>query len=99
MDLLVGLRNRGPGASGSPMLIHVLHRSHKAVAQAWPRFNESRALRQISEHAAKLVDRRIQVMVEGHIGIRPELFAKRLPPYHLSGALNQRLQNLEGLFF
>jgi hypothetical protein len=81
------------------MVIEPLHWCDEAVAQARTRLNESRALRWISEDTAKLVYRRIQAVVEGHVRIGPQFFAKRLSPYHLSGAFDQSLENLEGFFF
>jgi hypothetical protein len=81
------------------MVIEPLHWCDEAVAQPRTRLNESRALRCISEDTAKLVHRGIQAVVEGHVRIGPESFAKRLSPYHLSGAFDQSLQNLEGFFF
>lgn len=81
------------------IVIETLYRCDEAVAQARTRFNESRALREISKDTAKLVHRRIQAVVEGHVRIGPQFFAQRLSPYHLSGAFDQSLQNLEGFFF
>lgn len=79
--------------------IQPLHRCHKPIAQTRPSFDVSRTLRKIPKDAAQLVDRGIQAVVEGHIGIRPEFLAKHLSSYHLPGALDQHLQDLEGLFF
>jgi len=38
-------------------------------------------------------------VVEGDVRIGPQFFAQRLSLYYLSGAFDQSLQNLEGLFF
>jgi len=71
--------------------IRPLHRRDKPVAQPRSCFDKSRALRQIPEDAAQLVDRCVQAVVERDMGIRPKLLAQALSPYYLPGVLDQRL--------
>jgi len=79
--------------------MQVFHWRDEPVAQPRPRLDIPRTLRPIPKHAAQLVHRRVQAMVECHIGIWPKPCAKRLPPDHLSCVFDQRLQDLKGFFF
>jgi len=92
-------RARGGRGNCHAFAIRTLHRRNEAIAQPWPSFDKSSALRRIPKDAAQFVNRCVQAVVERHIGVRPKLFAKRLSIHHLSGALDQRLQDLERFLF
>ena len=73
-------------------------RGDETIAPARNGLDKTRIVRSIAQSRAKFLDRGVQAVIEGNIGVRrPELLLNFFARNELAGALKQQGQYLEGL--